>query len=295
MEKPPDTKRILFIGDSFTMGWGVKEEEAYPRVVESLLNGKGLPHKIETINAGFSAAGPSGYYLSLKYQGMQYEPDMVIIGFYLGNDIAARKYIDWVQTDEDGLPDVVRSKNSYIDFRGSIRFKDAPLKYQIPILRNSHLFMFLLGKIPGKNYFDVSSKMMTQTTEDLACIFNKDCHDLDEVKNDQKKIFLAMKAITKEKGIPLVVVFIPIEFQVNFNAGYKANLNLPLLPSERRYPIDEFSDFFEGNGITYIDLLPPFLTSLDQNLYFRDDDHWNAKGHAFAAEIISKKIIEFLQ
>ena len=36
--KPKDTKRILFVGDSFTFGLGVKEQDIFTKVVERNLN-----------------------------------------------------------------------------------------------------------------------------------------------------------------------------------------------------------------------------------------------------------------
>src|SRR5260221_1861338 len=36
--KPTNTTRILFLGDSFTMGWGVSQEDAYPAVIQTFMN-----------------------------------------------------------------------------------------------------------------------------------------------------------------------------------------------------------------------------------------------------------------
>ena len=38
-EKAPGTKRVLVMGDSYTWGYAVAEEEAYPQVAERLLEG----------------------------------------------------------------------------------------------------------------------------------------------------------------------------------------------------------------------------------------------------------------
>ena len=47
-------KRILFLGDSLTEGFGVGESEAYPRRVEGILRSKGM--NIEIINGGVSGS-----------------------------------------------------------------------------------------------------------------------------------------------------------------------------------------------------------------------------------------------
>jgi hypothetical protein len=49
--KAPGSKRVLVVGDSYTWGYAVAEEEAYPQVAERLLAERGRPD-IEVINGG---------------------------------------------------------------------------------------------------------------------------------------------------------------------------------------------------------------------------------------------------
>jgi len=51
-------KRIVFVGDSITAGYGLKKEEAYPKLIEDLAAAKGV--KIKSINAGLSGDTTSG-------------------------------------------------------------------------------------------------------------------------------------------------------------------------------------------------------------------------------------------
>ena len=37
VEKPKDTFRVISVGDSFTFGWGVANDETYPQQLEELL------------------------------------------------------------------------------------------------------------------------------------------------------------------------------------------------------------------------------------------------------------------
>jgi hypothetical protein len=59
--KAPGTKRVLVMGDSYTWGYAIAEEEAYPQVAERLLAQRGRPD-IEVINGGIptTTAGRSG-------------------------------------------------------------------------------------------------------------------------------------------------------------------------------------------------------------------------------------------
>ena len=73
--------RVLCLGDSFTWGQGVGDDETYPKLLERELTGA------EAINAGVSAWGTAQELLWLEREGFGYSPDVVTIGFYL-NDFA---------------------------------------------------------------------------------------------------------------------------------------------------------------------------------------------------------------
>ena len=80
----PNEFRIVFSGDSFTEGHGVKLEEAYPLQVAQL--GSTELQIIRSINCGFSGSGPLQYCRGLFCVGLKYNPDLVVIGVY-SNDL----------------------------------------------------------------------------------------------------------------------------------------------------------------------------------------------------------------
>jgi len=79
--KPPGIRRIVALGDSFTQGYGVEEHEAYPRVLEGLLDG------VEVINLGVGASCPLDYVANFDEVGRAYEPDLVLVGL-MTNDVS---------------------------------------------------------------------------------------------------------------------------------------------------------------------------------------------------------------
>lgn len=90
VQKPPDTYRILILGDSTAYGWGVRDEHVMSALLEKELEGKIPGKKIE----GMVFAAP-GYNTDderdiLRAKGLQYQPDMVIV-WYAVNDVAG----DW--------------------------------------------------------------------------------------------------------------------------------------------------------------------------------------------------------
>lgn len=77
MKKPKDTFRILVLGDSFTEGWGVNDNDTYSAIMQSIFMKQ--QKKIEVLNAGVGSYSP---YLELHYlvkKGIALDPDLVIM------------------------------------------------------------------------------------------------------------------------------------------------------------------------------------------------------------------------
>ncbi len=72
--------RILVLGDSVTMGWGVAFEAAYPAQLESVLEQSG--HPAEVVNAGILAYGIHQYQPWLEELRTHVQPDLVLVGYY---------------------------------------------------------------------------------------------------------------------------------------------------------------------------------------------------------------------
>jgi lysophospholipase L1-like esterase len=86
-EKPPSTFRILNLGDSVVMGWGVSEEDTYGQQLESLLNEAGSGLRFEVINAGVPGWSLDNALAYLQAEGLKYEPDLVVLDVTIANDI----------------------------------------------------------------------------------------------------------------------------------------------------------------------------------------------------------------
>ncbi len=82
----PGVVRVVVIGDSFTEGMGVKEEDAYPRVLHRLLNTGAEAGRWEVFNCGRRGYDfPALYDLFGTVLG--FEPDVVIYGMVLNDPL----------------------------------------------------------------------------------------------------------------------------------------------------------------------------------------------------------------
>ena len=90
LSKPSDVIRIAVLGDSFTEARQVDLNDAFCSVLEKELRVRGLPggNDIEVLNFGISGHGTSQQLLTLRQHVWPFQPDVVLLAFYTGNDIS---------------------------------------------------------------------------------------------------------------------------------------------------------------------------------------------------------------
>ena len=85
-EKPIGAFRILMLGDSFIGAFNVAFERIASRQLEGLLRDELGRDGIEVINAGTQGWGAAQELVFWRTEGVRYQPDVVVLNFFLGND-----------------------------------------------------------------------------------------------------------------------------------------------------------------------------------------------------------------
>jgi len=189
-KKPSNTFRIAVIGDSFTFGWGVEQDETYPEILEQKLNVmKPNNLKYEVLNFGFPNGNTIQEVEILKTKVLDYSPDLVIIGFYY-NDIEG-----------------IAKKN-----------KSSETKNMFTVIYNLDQFL------SEKSRFFSYLKFKLQNTKPIVSIFHK-TSTVPYVLNlfeENSTIFVAFKAslqkigdLTRENNISVLLVVHPLLTNVN--------------------------------------------------------------------------------
>lgn len=105
--KPAGETRLLFLGDSGTQGVGVRPEQAYPRQLEQRLQRAFPDRAIRVINAGAVGMSTIGEYYLLRDELLALEPDVVVLGLFLANDINFNMgHLEW----DDGAPQTLTER-----------------------------------------------------------------------------------------------------------------------------------------------------------------------------------------
>jgi lysophospholipase L1-like esterase len=84
VEKPEGVTRIVFLGDSVTLGDGIKPSQAYPQVLEGRLEAEGRP--VEVFNVALFGWSTRQERLAYRRIARRYRPDVVVLAVCL-NDI----------------------------------------------------------------------------------------------------------------------------------------------------------------------------------------------------------------
>ncbi len=99
LAKPPATRRVVALGDSFTWGVGVEFEDAWPQRLERALTRR-RSERWEVVSLAKPGMNTVEEAEQLATEGFAYEPDLVVLGYCLNDsedDTAAetRRARDW--------------------------------------------------------------------------------------------------------------------------------------------------------------------------------------------------------
>jgi lysophospholipase L1-like esterase len=79
LKKPAGTYRIVVLGSSNTMGYGVDNDQMYPHLLERWLNDwLGPSHRVEVVNLAVSGDSPSRRLCRLQQEVRRFSPDWVL-------------------------------------------------------------------------------------------------------------------------------------------------------------------------------------------------------------------------
>lgn len=82
-DKPPETKRIVCLGDSFTIGYEVANDECFVRLLERGLTDDGI--RCQVMNAGVSGFGNAEELVYFERELVKYAPDVVLLSFFVND------------------------------------------------------------------------------------------------------------------------------------------------------------------------------------------------------------------
>jgi hypothetical protein len=298
--KPAGTFRILMLGDSFVQAVQVKEAETSHQVLENQLNNQETTLDFEVISAGVGGWGTAQQLLYYRHEGRFYQPELVLLMFFLGNDV------------KDNLPGrgvTVEGFNQYTPYfvlEGD-KLDPEPWLYAPglePAINESasarKAVNNLLGRLhqSSRLYAQVEPLVAAEPVQASMLDFYIGRSDLFDY--GYELTFALINQLHQEAkqdganfGVVLVSPLSLVEFmQMN---GQEREIIYQKLPGLRRAeeippPNQQIAQRLTQDGIPVLDLLPQFLEHAAQTgepLYFEGDKHWNVAGNRRAGQVIS--------
>lgn len=292
VNKPPNSTRIITIGDSFTFSSGpVPYPFHFTRLLEAELKKWFALDSIELINLGLPSIGPLFEQRILELEGIRLNPDLVIWCFFVGNDF----------TDETPL-----QKKENFSFKRNL----LKISYLSRLVRNgyilySHLSTKGLKEIetkktgqpgtyvglprkydPVRPTFEKERFLNIQTKR--MRLFSKDSFPWQQWERIQTTL-MEVKNTCLSLNIPLLFVIIPEENQVNSTLLEEVieRLGKSSKDFDMDFPQTILTEYLAKNDIEYLDLLSVFnRIGEEKTLYLLQDTHWNVEGNRLAAETI---------
>ncbi len=110
-QKPPGTKRVLVLGDSFTFGNGVGDDQAvFSRRLESQLRADGLD--VQVLNGGLPGSLTADWVALFDRVQPAFQPDVVLIVFFLRDGTKTAAMTDFFGPIRDEI--VARNRASWL-------------------------------------------------------------------------------------------------------------------------------------------------------------------------------------
>jgi hypothetical protein len=237
-EKPKNTKRIILLGDSFGMGYGVELDQMFITRSKHYLKEK-YGHEVEVVNLSTSGHGNAEELLTLQNEGFKYQPNLVILA--------------WHNTD---LSDNVRSNLFHIQnnkLEKNQKFY-LPAVKEREILSQSPAYRFLAEN--SQIYNLLRNWFANKVKKWLINIRLKKFQNKINLNRDKKKTkreieneltIAILKKIEKEciqKNIPFVILDIPLKkSRTEFESMFPTINN-----SEPFYVVSPIEKFKEKKG-----------------------------------------------
>jgi len=296
-EKPAGTKRILFLGDSFTEGWGVTATETFTSQLRGLLDASGLRTPWQIVNAGVAGYSPLLEYLYLKNAGATLQPDLVIVCFDMSDVFDDIQFTSQAELAANGEPVAV-------PVTPMLQAGSWPADLLLPLknLMKEHVETYGFIRRRLTNY-EASTELTDDVLGDLRFdkygMFREELGPQDDrAWSKSYEYLLKIRDFLSARGIDFWITVHPYGLQVSPREWPGREL-LRFKPGQvySAHPQELVVDFGRRNSIPVVNMVPDFRDASRAvfPLYYNRDGHWRAAGHRVAAEALHKALIPYLR
>ncbi|MEL7034222.1 MAG: SGNH/GDSL hydrolase family protein [Cyanobacteria bacterium J06592_8] len=305
LNKPENSYRIAFLGDSFVEAIHVPLEYTAAAIMEqklaecSALKGK----NVEVLNFGVQGYGTAQELMTLRHHVWQFYPDLVLLGFYPGNDIRNnykplehdhfRPYLS-LENGEWRIDDSFKNLTQLErDYYGTTRLDYLPRW----LLEHSRILQLI-----RQAEATAKQRQFEEDYEQTNINFYKEPPDQDweQAWEITEGLMTQIYNEVDQKNTDFMVFTISDSFQVNPKEKKRQEFMEKYDIQDLFYPDKRIQALGEKEGFTVFRLAEPLRKAAEAKgecLHgFENalpcEGHWNREGNRVAAELMSDQICQ---
>ncbi|MGH7380702.1 MAG: SGNH/GDSL hydrolase family protein [Candidatus Methylomirabilales bacterium] len=282
-------RRFLVMGDSFTFGEGVEESDAFPKRLESLLNEGHATPIVEVLNGGTPGYATIHEIRWLRRLLPRLHPDVVIIAFYVGNDL---EYNDLsTNFSQLGLR-LVEGKIAEPANKPHSNFH----RLKMLLANYSSLYRLVVHRahtsptVSRLAYKTGLSEGLFEIPFDIQQFTKGSSENVEARWRDTDRILREFQELCTCEGCIPYIAIVPARLQYDQNLWTRALAQYGLDENlyDARVVNRRLVDIARKHSIETVDLLPSFAQEKQvERFHYSRDGHWNAQGHALVAKSLA--------
>lgn len=290
VEKPSQHFRVILLGDSFTMGKGVTDQQTFAALLEASLNQRSgcESTEIEVLNGGVDSYAPILSYLQLSGDLAPLDPDIILLNLDVSDLLQEAAYRKIASYDSSG--EITGVPGSELP---------PTLKQRIRAWLDQHtyftrLLLFYTDKLFGDKDLTVQGVVARANPELVRYTLAEDKINRDEQWALIFDSIAKIKQFADQRSIAFALVIYPWGHQVNDREWIPGRYNFV---SEGATVSDKYLETIyrqsQKYGIELVDLFATFRAYKGEApLYFKYDLHWTSEGHKVMAAGLEQYLVK---
>jgi hypothetical protein len=251
-KRPEDITRVVIIGDSFTYGWGVDQDQAYPALLEPLLDGAG-DRQYEIFNMGIPDTGTVEA-RQIAQVAMTFDPQIIVLAMLLEDR--------WAVNGNDLVDNARKPQGEQASAAGRQPSAGVLTSTHNFLARNSALYACIMMR--------AGHAMRRQA---IGMRDNRNRRELDAAWELTTGLLAELNARARASNVTFAVVRCPFYFDAQRDKPDRISARLTEVGEDLEIPV--------------LDLLPGMQQLDTGSLYYQRDGHWTPAGNEAAAAIIT--------
>lgn len=260
-EKDTSVFRIAFLGDSFTFGEGVKDEDVFSEKIVKNLSEKYSKLKFEAYNFGVGGYNTSQSLFLLKNLVLQTKPDIVVLGYNINDAEPELFYIDYNENAVSRRPRETKVHEGLAD-------KNPPKTFSTKFNLGKLIWKFMNQKKQNDKTIRYYQNLYKETNSDWLAT---------------KQSLAEFQQVCSQNNIHCCIALLPLLYQLD--GAY------PFQNIHEQVKAELLKSNIENTLV--IDLLPAFSGKKDVDLWVHPtDQHPNEIAHSIIADELSRLLSE---